>query len=47
MTEVRGLCVYCGKPAKYTCLLCGFPVCEQHIDHPKRICLACKQGKKA
>jgi len=46
MTEVVGLCVYCGKPAAHTCSLCGALVCEQHFDSSKGICTVCAQGKK-
>ena len=44
--KVTGLCVYCGKPAKYTCSLCGAMVCDVHYNTVKGICTACALGKK-
>ncbi|HDL15575.1 MAG TPA: hypothetical protein ENH28_05440 [Euryarchaeota archaeon] len=42
---ISGLCHICGKPAKFTCALCGKPVCEKHLS-PGGICMTCFQGKK-
>jgi hypothetical protein len=48
--ETPALCELCGRPASYTCDICGAPVCEQHaasvdIDYSGNIqgitCVTC------
>jgi len=41
---IAGLCHICGKPARFTCALCGRLVCEQH--HAGGACTACRAGKR-
>ena len=46
IVKVTGLCVYCGRPAKRTCPLCGALICEVHTDAIRNICVACSRGKR-
>lgn len=39
--EVLGLCHYCSKPARYSCAMCGRPVCSEHIDKHTHLCQQC------
>ena len=45
-SDVIGLCVYCGGPAKHTCKLCGVAVCPEHYDKGKGVCYLCIKGKR-
>ncbi len=40
------LCHICGKPARYTCSLCGRPVCENDYDPGTGMCKMHKTGRK-
>ncbi|HOE53199.1 MAG TPA: hypothetical protein PKO24_06175 [Methanomassiliicoccales archaeon] len=44
--EVLGLCSLCSKPARYSCSLCGRPVCLEHFDRYAHLCYHCSPDKK-
>ena len=39
--EVLGLCAYCSKPARHTCVMCGRAVCSEHYDMYTHLCPHC------
>ncbi len=39
-------CHICAKPAFRTCLLCGMPACEDHLDVKGFACSKCVPGAK-
>ncbi|WP_456473750.1 hypothetical protein [Candidatus Pyrohabitans sp.] len=41
---ITGLCTICGKPARFTCSLCGRLVCERH--YVAGMCTECRVGKR-
>jgi hypothetical protein len=36
----------CSKPARYSCSLCGRPVCLEHFDRYAHLCYHCSPDKK-
>lgn len=39
--EKLGLCMICGKPAQFTCSICGKLVCGDHYYPKARMCSHC------
>lgn len=44
--EVLGLCSICTRPARYSCSLCGRPVCAEHYDKHNRMCYHCSPDRR-
>jgi hypothetical protein len=36
--EMLGPCMICGKPARFTCSVCGRLVCTEHYDTDSGLC---------
>ncbi|MGD1060033.1 MAG: hypothetical protein ABR879_01065 [Methanomassiliicoccales archaeon] len=45
MTTV-GMCMICGRPAMFTCSLCGRLVCREHHNASVRMCTVCAPKSK-
>jgi hypothetical protein len=39
--DLIGQCSICGRPAHYTCSICGQLFCEQHFDTKVKMCTTC------
>ena len=39
--DLIGQCNICGRPAHFTCSICGQLVCEQHFDSRVKMCSTC------
>ena len=37
--DLIGQCYICGRPASYTCVICGQLVCERHYDFKSKMCM--------
>jgi hypothetical protein len=45
--QILRKCQICNmKMARYSCKMCGAPVCEDDYDKESGLCIACKQGIK-
>lgn len=44
--EMLGVCAICGKPARFTCPICGSLVCADHIDMQTKVCVNCSMKRK-
>lgn len=42
--EKLGVCSECGRPARYTCRMCGRLVCARHFDARTGLCTRCADG---
>ncbi|MDD1770628.1 MAG: hypothetical protein LUO79_06040 [Methanomassiliicoccales archaeon] len=45
MTTV-GMCMICGKPAMFTCAICGRLVCREHYNSAYGMCTVCAPKTK-
>ena len=36
--DLIGECYICGRPARYTCVICGRLICERHYDVRAKMC---------
>ena len=39
--DLIGQCNICGRPARFTCAICGQLVCERHFDARTKMCATC------
>jgi len=40
--KMLGICNICGRPANYTCSMCGGFVCPNHYDFSISVCVKCR-----
>ncbi|MCG2825611.1 MAG: hypothetical protein L6265_03330 [Thermoplasmatales archaeon] len=40
--KMLGICSICGRPANYTCSMCGGFICPNCYDFSTGVCIKCK-----